>query len=123
MSLQNCKRCTFLDNLKAIFQERNMKTRQMTPFYLIYFFCSNCLCHLFLNLKILKTHFHMVFPSVHSGPLKTSIFGQKLPMQTAHHTFLEIRHPEITKNLYQLLSTRPSQMAIFFRFQLIDYRT
>ena len=31
-SAQNCKKCTFLDNLRTITQETNMKTRQMTPF-------------------------------------------------------------------------------------------
>ena len=28
------------------------------------------------------------------------IFDQKLQIWTAHHTFLESRHPEVTKNLY-----------------------
>ena len=36
-----------------------------------------------------------------------------LPIQTAHHTFLESRHSEITKNLYYGLSTYRSQIAIF----------
>ena len=31
LSAQNCKKCTFLDNLRTIAQERNMETRQMTP--------------------------------------------------------------------------------------------
>ena len=26
-------------------------------------------------------------------------FGQKLPFRTAHHTFLESRHPEVTKKV------------------------
>ena len=30
-------------------------------------------------------------------------FWQKLPIRTMHHTFLEIRHPEVTKNPYYVL--------------------
>ena len=60
MSAQNCKKFTFLDNLRTITQERNMETRQMTP----------------------------------------QMTSQKLPIPTAHHTFLENRHPEVAKNLY-----------------------
>ena len=29
---QNCKKCTFLDNLRTITLEGNIETRQMTPF-------------------------------------------------------------------------------------------
>ena len=32
-SAQNCKKCTFLDNLWTITQEGNMETYQMTPFH------------------------------------------------------------------------------------------
>ena len=42
----------------------------------------------------------MVPPLVHSGLKITSIFGQKLPIRTAHNTFLESRQPEVTKNSY-----------------------
>ena len=66
-----------------------------------------------MNLKILKIHFHLVPPLVHSGLLNTSIFGQKLPIWTAHHTFPESRHPEVTKNLCYVLSTRRSQRPNF----------
>ena len=41
------------------------------------------------------------------------IFAQKLLIPTAHHTFLESRHPKVTKNLYYILSTRRSQISIF----------
>ena len=37
---------------------------------------------------------------------------QKLPIQTAHHTFLESRHPEVTKNPYYLLSHNGSQKKV-----------
>ena len=31
-SAQNCRKCTFLDNSRAITQEGNMETRQITHF-------------------------------------------------------------------------------------------
>ena len=36
-------------------------------------------------------------------------FGKKLPIRTAHHTFLESKHPEVTKNPYYVLSPEGSQ--------------
>ena len=39
-------------------------------------------------------------------------FGQKLPIRTAHHTFAEIRHTEVTKNLYCVLSPEGSQEKV-----------
>ena len=36
-------------------------------------------------------------------------FGQKLPIRTAHHTFLESRHPEVNKNPYYILFPEGSQ--------------
>ena len=51
---------------------------------------------------------------VYSGLHNTSIFGHKLKIWKAHHTFLESRHAEVTKNLYYALSTRRSQIPIFF---------
>ena len=56
----------------------------------------------------------MVHLLVHSGPKTTLIFSQKLPIQTAHHTFVESRHPEVTKNLYDVLFTCQSQISIFW---------
>ena len=45
-------------------------------------------------------------------------FGQKLPIRTAHYTFLESRQAEVTKNPYYVLSPEGSQK----RYQLMDYR-
>ena len=45
----------------------------------------------------------------HSGLYNNSIFGQKLPIQTTNHTFLESRHPEVTKNPYYVLFPEWSQ--------------
>ena len=39
-------------------------------------------------------------------------FGQKLPIQPTNHTFLERRHPEITKNPYYVLSPEWSQKKV-----------
>ena len=83
------------------------------PILFIYFFRSDCLYCSFLNLKILKINFYVVPHLVHSGLKNTTIFGQKLLIRTAHHTFLEGRHPEVTKNLYYVLSIRRSQIPIF----------
>ena len=39
-------------------------------------------------------------------------FGQKLPIQTAHHTFVESKYPEVTKIPYHLLSHERSQKKV-----------
>ena len=39
-------------------------------------------------------------------------FGQKLPIRTTHHTFLESRHPEVTKNQYYVLSPEWRQKKV-----------
>ena len=36
-SAQNCKNCIFSDNLRTITQDRNIKTRQITPFFHLLF--------------------------------------------------------------------------------------
>ena len=58
-------------------------------------------------------------------------FCQKLLLRTAHHTFLESRHHELTKNLYYVLCTCQSQIPIFlvpayglyWRLKKISYRS
>ena len=65
-------------------------------------------------MKLLKFLFYVVPPLVHSGLKTTLIFSQNLLIQTAHHTFVESRHPEVTKNLYDVLFTRQSQIPIFW---------
>ena len=49
------------------------------------------------------------------GPLwsvKCINFGQKLSIQSTHHTFLESRHPEVTENPYYVLSPEWSQKKV-----------
>ena len=66
-----------------------------------------------MNLKIVKIYFHLPPPLWFILVSKIPQFGQKLPIRTAHHSFLESKHPEVTKNLYYVLSTRQSQIPIF----------
>ena len=42
---------------------------------------------------------------------------QNLPIWTVHHTFLESKHPEITKNPYYVLFLEGSQK----KYQFMDY--
>ena len=103
----------FFENWRTITQEENMKTRQMTPFF----------SSTFSTLFVCNTHFcnwKLVPSLVHSGLSNTWIFGQKLPIQTAHYTFLESRHHDITKNLYCFVHP-PGSNTHFFRFKLIGY--
>ena len=55
----------------------------------------------------------MVLPLIHSGLQTISIFDQKLPIGTTHHTFLESTQPTVTKTLCYVLSTRQNQIPIF----------
>ena len=54
----------------------------------------------------------MVLPFVPFWSVKYLNFGQKLLIQTTHHTFLEIRHAEVTKNSYYLLSSKGGQKKV-----------
>ena len=85
-----------------------METRQITPFF-----------HLFFPLNLFVT-FIVVFENSQNsflcGPpfgsfwsVKYLNFGQKLPIRTAHHTFLENRHPGIFRTFYYVLSLEDSQ--------------
>ena len=70
--------------------------------------------HQLFLLKLVKFHFHVVPPSLF-GPfwsVKYLNFGQKLPIWTVHHTFLESRHPEVTKNPYYILSPKGSSRKV-----------
>ena len=88
-----------------------MQTRQVTSFF-IYFFRSVCNIHFWIwkySQSIFKWSplwFIMV--------CKISQIPQRLPIWTAHYTFLESTHPGVTKNLYYVLSTHWSQIPIFY---------
>ena len=116
-SAQNCKKYTFLDNLQTITQEGNMETRQMTPFFLATFSTLNvCNIHFFL----FENSQNPFWCDPRFGPswsVKYLNFGQKLPIRTTHHTFLESRHPEVTNNPYHVLPPSGAKK----RHQLLDY--
>ena len=61
--------------------------------------------------KLQKMHFFGQFRDHNSGSKYLS-FGQKLPIWTAHHTFLESRHPEVTKYSYYNLAPEGSQKKV-----------
>ena len=116
-TLQNCRKCFFLDNLQTITQERSMKTRQMTPFL-----------STFSPLPVYKIHLYIWkwsrFIFLYSPPspfglfcsVKYLNFEQKLPIWTAHHIFLESRQPEVTKIHIMFCPPRGARK----RYQLMD---
>ena len=88
-----------------------MKTRKVTPF------CSST----FSALTVCDIHFlfenslnlfscGLRFGSFWS--VKYLNFEQRLPIRTAHNTFLESRHTEVTKNQYYALSPEWSQKKV-----------
>ena len=107
---QNCQKYTFLDKLRTITQEGNVETRQMTPFFSSTFFALfETFIFVFENSQN-SLLFGLPFSPFWS--VKYPNFGQKLPIRIAHHTFLESRHPDLTKNLYCALSREGSQETI-----------
>ena len=48
-------------------------------------------------------------------------FGQKLPIPTAHDTFLERRHPEVTKNPNYVLSPKGTQKSSAWTINITPY--
>ena len=70
------------------------KLHKWPHFFPLLFLLNLFITFISLNLKILNT------------------FRQKLLIRTAHHTFLESRHPEVIKDLYYVLSTHRSQIPI-----------
>ena len=116
-SAQSCKKsCTFLDNLRIIIQEGNMETRQMIP----------CFSSNFPDLTVCNIHFwswkYSKFILIWSR--FWSILVCKIPQFLAKSywfrqlitLFLE-RHPEVTKNLYYIFSTRQSQIRYLVFYQ------
>ena len=104
---------TFLDNLRTITQKGNMKTRQMTPLFLSTFSDLTVGNIPFWIWKYSKFSFMWLAPFGLFWSVKYLNFWLKLPTQAGHHTFAESRHPEVTKNVYFVLSTRRSQIPIF----------
>ena len=60
-------------------------------------------------MKIVKIYFDVVPPFGPCWSVKYLNFGQKLPIWTTDHAFLERRYPVVTKNPYHVLSLEWSQ--------------
>ena len=106
------KKWTIFDNFRIITQEGNMKTTQMIPLFHLLFL-------LFLLVTFIS-QFENTSNSISNSLLRSILvckipqfFSQELLIWTAHHTFPESRHPEVTKNLYYVLFTRWSNIPIF----------
>ena len=88
-----------------------MKTSQITPFF-----------HLLFPLELFVTFIFVFENSQNSfscghpfGPfrsVKHLNFGRKLPIQKTHHTFVENRHPEVTKNPCYVFPLKVSQKKV-----------
>ena len=88
-SVQNCKNALFLDSLRTIPQEGNMEARQMTPFFSSTFSVFVAFIFVFENGQ---NSFSCSPPFGPFWSVQYVNFGQKLPIRTTHHTFLESRH-------------------------------
>ena len=97
LSAENCKKCTFLDNLRTITQEENIETRQMTLFFSSIFYTLTTVTFIFA-IDNSQNSFSYGSAFCPFWSVKFLSFGQKLLIWTSHHTFLESRHPEATKN-------------------------
>ena len=105
-SVQNCKKMHYFDNLRIITQEGNMETRQMIPFPLeLWITCI----FVFENSQ---NSFSCCSPFGPFWSLKYLSFGKKLPIRTTHHTFIESRHPDTTKNRCYVLYPMGSQKKV-----------
>ena len=101
----------FLYNLRTVILDENIKTREMTSFF-----------HLLFPLYMFVT-FILVFQKSQNSFSCYLSFGlfwhvkylnldQNLPISTAHHTFLESKHPKAIKNLYHVLFKEGSQKRV-----------
>ena len=85
-----------------------MEARQMTPFF-----------HL-LFLVLLCVTFTFVFENSQLWSVKYLNIRQKLPIWTPHHTFLESRHPKVSKNSINMFV--PQEMPKKVSHGLIGFR-
>ena len=97
-----------------------MKTRQTTQFF------SSTFSSLFVTFIFMSENGKNTFSCAPPSGLFWSVnyfnFGQKLLIQTAHLTFLESRHPEVTKNPYYVLSPMSSQKKVSAHGLIAVYR-
>ena len=101
-----------MDNLNTITQKGNMETRQMTPFFPSTIYALTvCTIH-FCTIKNSQNSFSCGPSFSPFWSVKYLNYRQKLPVQPPHHTFLESRHRDITKNPYYVLSPKYSQKKV-----------
>ena len=104
-------------NLKEIWK---LSLHSIRKWYLLYIYIYIYVYHWYLcniYLKIVKIYFCKVslwFILV----CKIPQFWAKATVWTVHHTFLERRHPEVTKSPYYISSPEGSQK----RYQFMDYQ-
>ena len=107
-SAQNCKKFTFIDKLRAITQEGNLKTRQMTSFFhLLFLFVI--FIFVFENIQ---NSFSCCAPFDPFWFVKFQNSQQKLPISTIHHIFIKSKHPEVAKNPCYVLSSKWSHFIL-----------
>ena len=102
-----------------------MKNRQMIPFFSSTF-SGLTVC----NIHVLFGNSQNSFSCCPAfGPfcsVKSLNFVEMLSIWIAHYTFLESRHPEVTKNLYYVFSPRGakklSQLMEYFKYGLVLLR-
>ena len=89
----------FLGNLRTIALGEKMETTKMTLF-----FQGNFSALTIFNIHFVfeksQNSFSCGLPFSSFWCVKYPNFRQKLPVQTAHHNFLESTQPEVTKNPY-----------------------
>ena len=112
----------FLDNLRTITQKRNMETRQMTPFFFIYYFRSNgSQYYSFLNLKILRIHFHVV-PTCSILVCKIPQFLTKSYQFTQLITLFQKTDTLRLLKIFIMFCPPTGAKYPFFRLQLMDHQ-
>ena len=115
-SAQNCKKCTFLDDLQTITQVGNMETRQMTPiFSSIFSTLTVCNIHLFYW-KIINIYLDVVSPLVYSGLKNTSILGECYQFWQCTMFFQKVDTPRLLKIHTMFCSSSGAKK----RYQLMD---
>ena len=108
------QKCTFFDNLRTITEEANMEARQMTAFFsptssALTVYNINFCTWKYSKFIFMCSPLWSILVCCESVAFRqklryfTSIFDGKLPVQTADHTSLESRHPELTKNPYYVV--------------------
>ena len=88
-----------------------METRQVTHFFHLHFLLQLFVTFIFV-FENSQNSFQCGPPFGSFWSVSYPNFWEKLPIRTTHHSFLESRHPEITKNPYYVLFPKWSQKKI-----------